>query len=220
MAFGGGRAPAPGRVGHRGAPGPLIAATGAPAGVTGGRTRARRIALGGAILVAGAAVVVGVATGYGTGSASPTIVGHVAPDFSLPRLGGGAPVHLDALGVDRRRPVVLNFFASWCGPCITETPLLARAAALQRAEGSPVQFVGVDVNDETAAALAFVRRAGINYPVGADHTLRVASGLYRLTGQPYTFFIDASGHIIGDHPGALTATQLRSWLLRLTPSAA
>ena len=55
---------------------------------------------------------------------------------------------LDALGKDRHRPVILNFFASWCGPCQQETPLLARTAAAEQAKGSPIQFIGVDSLDQ------------------------------------------------------------------------
>lgn len=151
----------------------------------------------------------------GTGSNPGVSVGDTAPDFTLPRLGGGKPVHLDALGVDRHRPVILNFFASWCGPCQEETPMLAKAAASAKASGSRVQFVGVDVNDPTAAALAFVHQTGVTYPVGSDRTLRVTSVDYALNGQPNTFFIDATGHVIGQKLGALNASELQQWIRRL-----
>lgn len=148
----------------------------------------------------------------GTGSNPGVSVGDTAPDFTLPRLGGGNPVHLAALGVDRHKPVILNFFASWCGPCQAETPMLAKAA---EASGSRVQFVGVDVNDPSAAALAFVHQTGVTYPVGADRTLRVTSVDYALNGQPNTFFIDATGHVIGQKLGALNPAELQQWIRRL-----
>ncbi len=148
----------------------------------------------------------------GSGSNAGVSVGDTAPDFTLPRLGGGTPVHLDALGVDRHKPVILNFFASWCGPCQAETPMLAKAA---EASGSRVQFVGVDVNDPSAAALAFVHQTGVTYPVGSDQTLRVTSVDYALNGQPNTFFIDATGHVIGQKLGALTPKELQQWTRRL-----
>jgi cytochrome c biogenesis protein CcmG/thiol:disulfide interchange protein DsbE len=143
-------------------------------------------------------------------------VGDVAPNFSLPRLGGGKPVNLDAIGVNRHKPVILNFFASWCGPCQAETPMLAKAAAAAQAAGSPVQFVGVDVNDPSSNALTFVHQSGVTYPVGSDLTLKVTSVLYALNGQPNTFFIDGSGHVIGSKLGALNATELAQWMKRLT----
>lgn len=150
-------------------------------------------------------------------------VGSAAPDFSLPNLLSTsaeplAAVHLDGLGKGRHHPVVLNFFASWCIPCQTETPLLAQTAKAEMANGSPVQFIGVDVNDVPSSAVAFVQQAGIPYPVGADRTLRVTSALYGMNAQPNTYFIDESGKIIGHHLGALTASELTGWLHRLAGS--
>jgi len=159
-----------------------------------------------------------------TGQSAVIGVGSAAPDFTLPNLLSSPatplpPVHLDALGKDRHRPVVLNFFASWCIPCRAETPLLARTARALQARGSPVQFVGVDVADQASAAVPFVRQAGITYPVGADTTLRVTSVLYGLNGEPNTFFINESGIVIGHHLGALTASELTGWLHRLAGAA-
>jgi cytochrome c biogenesis protein CcmG/thiol:disulfide interchange protein DsbE len=156
-----------------------------------------------------------------TGSTADAVVpiGSVAPDFTLPALTGGGHVRLDSLGSARHRPVVLNFFASWCGPCQVETPLLAKTAAAETAKGSSVQFVGVDVADKTADALAFVQKTGITYPIGVDMTARVASLVYGLNGQPQTFFIDGTGHVVGHVIGAVTAPVLQQWLHRLAGSA-
>ncbi len=151
----------------------------------------------------------------GSGSGAVVGPGSIAPDFHLPSLTGGSPVALDGLGRDRHRAVVLNFFASWCVPCQKETPLLASTERAERARGATVQFVGVDVADQTAAALAFVRQSGIGYSVGVDSTLQVTSVLYGLNGEPNTFFIDASGRVLGHVIGAVTPAELRGWLRRL-----
>ncbi len=142
-------------------------------------------------------------------------VGDQAPGFILPSLTGGAPVDLDALGRDRHRPVVLNFFASWCIPCQQETPLLARTAHAEQATGSDVQFVGVDVADPQASAVAFVKKSGLTYPIGTDAEVRVTSGLYGLNGEPNTFFVNASGTVIGHMIGALDQSELDGWLAKL-----
>jgi cytochrome c biogenesis protein CcmG, thiol:disulfide interchange protein DsbE len=159
-----------------------------------------------------------------SGSGAVVGVGSVAPNFTLPNVLSSQahplpPVSLDTLGVGRRRPVVLNFFAEWCPPCRTETPLLARTAAAEQAMGSPIQFVGVDVADSPSLAIPFIQGAGIRYPVGADRTLRVNSVLYGLNGEPNTFFIDASGHVIEHVFGAVDQNQLDRWMHRLTGSA-
>jgi cytochrome c biogenesis protein CcmG, thiol:disulfide interchange protein DsbE len=151
-------------------------------------------------------------------SSSPGLVvpiGSTAPEFILTSLTGGRPVNLDALGPDRHRPVVLNFFASWCTPCQKETPLLAETAEAERARGSRVQFIGVDVADSRSNAIPFVDRAGITYPIGTDADVAVTSGLYGLNGEPNTFFIDGSGRVLGHVIGALTGSQLQGWLHRL-----
>ncbi len=152
-------------------------------------------------------------------SSGPLVaVGDPAPDFTLPSLTGGSPVGLHALGRDRGRPVVLNFFASWCTPCRKETPLLARTAAAERAKVAPLQFVGVDVADKPTDALPFVASSGITYPVGTDADFRVSATLYGLNGEPNTFFIDSSGRVVGHVIGAVTPTQLNRWIARLTGS--
>ena len=164
---------------------------------------------------------VGLGSSSSSGPSGPVVgVGSEAPGFSLPSLTGGTAVDLHALGKSTHHPVVLNFFASWCGPCQKETPLLARTAAAQQAQGSPVRFVGVDVNDPSPDALAFVQKSGIIYPVGVDRTFNVTSGKYALYGLPQTFFIDAHGRVVGRVQGAVTQAELDRWLHKLGGSSA
>lgn len=101
------------------------------------------------------------------------------------------------------RPVVLNFFASWCAPCRTETPLLARFAS----GGGRVGVIGVDVGEQGPAAQAFLRNAGVGYPVGADPG-SVTARSYGVVALPQTFFLDASHRVAGRFFGPLTATEL------------
>jgi cytochrome c biogenesis protein CcmG/thiol:disulfide interchange protein DsbE len=157
----------------------------------------------------------GLDSGSGPGSGPVVGVGSEAPTFSVTSLTGGTQVNLDTVGKDRHRPVVLNFFASWCGPCQEETPLLATTAKVERAKGSTVQFVGVDVADKPGNAIPFVSRSGISYPVGVDPDFKVSSGLYGVNGMPSTFFIDSTGHVIGQHYGPLNRTQLDQYLHQL-----
>ncbi|MFN2590395.1 MAG: TlpA family protein disulfide reductase [Actinomycetota bacterium] len=106
------------------------------------------------------------------------------------------------------RPVVVNIWASWCGPCIVEAPELARTA---RAYGDRVQFIGVDIEDRLGPARAFVRRFGWPYPsvFDPDAAIRDALGLI---GQPNTVVYDAAGNEAAVISGPVTAERLRAEL--------
>jgi cytochrome c biogenesis protein CcmG/thiol:disulfide interchange protein DsbE len=111
-----------------------------------------------------------------------------APAFTLERLDGEGELSLESL---RGRPVVLNFWASWCGPCKDEAPLLEEAS--KRWAGK-VAFVGIDVKDFRGDARAFLDRYGVTYPNvydGKGSTI----GRYGVTGYPETYFVDADGRV-------------------------
>jgi len=112
-----------------------------------------------------------------------------APDFTLAKLDGSGDLALESL---RGKTVVLNFWASWCGPCKDETPLLQRA--WKRWQGKDVAFVGVDVKDFRGDARSFLRRYGVTYPNVYDGKGSLV-GRYGVTGFPETYFIDASGKV-------------------------
>jgi cytochrome c biogenesis protein CcmG/thiol:disulfide interchange protein DsbE len=123
-------------------------------------------------------------------------VGDAAPDFEAPLLEGEGTLALADL---EGKPVVLNFWASWCVPCKDEAPMLSRAAEIY---GDRVEFVGVDVRDARSDALAFVEAEGLDYV----HVRDEDETIYRdfgLTGQPETFFIDAEGVIVEHVNGPL-----------------
>ena len=151
-------------------------------------------------------VLVAVAAGVLTASASPR-GGPLKParPFSLTRLG--APGQQVALTQDARRPVVVNFFASWCTPCQKETPLLAR---FYRAHHGRVLVIGVDSNDQSAAALKFLRTHGVAYPVGYDPSASVAVS-YGVLALPQTFFLNARHQIVRHVIGAVTQRELTAW---------
>jgi cytochrome c biogenesis protein CcmG/thiol:disulfide interchange protein DsbE len=96
---------------------------------------------------------------------------------------------------------------------------LARTAIAERAKGSTVQFVGVDVADRPSEAIPFVTKSGLTYPIGTDTTLRVTAVLYVLNGEPNTFFISGSGHVLGHVIGPVSPSQLDQWLHRLAGSS-
>jgi cytochrome c biogenesis protein CcmG/thiol:disulfide interchange protein DsbE len=112
-----------------------------------------------------------------------------APDFSLPSLEDGTAISLSSL---RDHLVVLNFWASWCGPCRTEAPGLRRLSDHYRPQG--VRFLGVDQRDDIGAARAFAREFNWRYPSVFDPGGTLADD-YGLLGLPTTFVIDAQGTI-------------------------
>jgi cytochrome c biogenesis protein CcmG, thiol:disulfide interchange protein DsbE len=154
-----------------------------------------------AVLV-GAAFVVTAAGAPARKAASPP---PLAKSFSLPELGhASATVSLASY---TGRPVIVNFFASWCAPCQRETPMLARFYA---SEHGRVVILGIDANDETAAALRFVAKAGVRYPVGFDPFPSRATTSYGVFALPQTFFLNAKHQIVAKVMGAVSQKALAS----------
>jgi cytochrome c biogenesis protein CcmG/thiol:disulfide interchange protein DsbE len=136
---------------------------------------------------------------------SPTRVGSPAPDFSLADLDG-TPIHLSEL---RGRPVVVNFWASWCGPCVEEFPLLREAAVRHADDGLVV--IGVVFDDRSELARDFMRRNGATWQAAMDPGGRVAAA-YGILGPPETFFIDRDGRIAARQFGQFSASSLEEHL--------
>lgn len=113
----------------------------------------------------------------------------VAPATTLAKLGGGAPV---ALSSYRGKVVVLNFWASWCGPCRREAPILQRWQHKLSAQNATV--VGIDVLDVTGDARKFIAQYGLKYPQLRDgdgsHLKR-----FGVVGYPETIVLDRRGRI-------------------------
>lgn len=113
--------------------------------------------------------------------------GSLAPTFRLPALSG-AEVDLAAL---RGRLVVVNFWATWCPPCVAEMPSLER---LHRALGpAGLVVLGVSVDEDEAELRRFVSGHGISFPVLRDPGSRLAGSAYRTTGYPETFVVGSTG---------------------------
>lgn len=132
--------------------------------------------------------------------------GQPAVSFEVPGLR--QPASHVSLAQFRGKPLVLNFWASWCPPCRQEMPSLQSVALAERGH---VNFVGVDVNDQRGAALAFLRLTGVSYPVGSDPRGKLAA-TYGVYGLPTTFFISANGRLLGHQIGGLTRTRLTQLL--------
>ncbi len=114
------------------------------------------------------------------------------------------------LAVYRGKPVVINFFASWCGPCNLEAP---EVAAFAKAHPE-VTVVGVDVNDAQGDGQGFVSKYGFEFPVISDPNGSLAQD-WGVEGIPTTFFVDKDG-VVKDHVvGASDSATFESKLKRL-----
>lgn len=172
------------------------------------RRRAGRVNIG--ILIGGFAItaILGVILYGGFGKdprAVPSmLVNRPAPDFSL-ETTDGETIRLSEL---RGKPVILNFWSTWCQPCKLEHPLLLAAPA----QYPDVVFLGAVYADEPAAARMFLKRGGQTYPQLLDPGGRVAID-YGVAGVPETYFINAGGTIIHKQIGPLDEDSL-AWLIQ------
>jgi cytochrome c biogenesis protein CcmG/thiol:disulfide interchange protein DsbE len=124
--------------------------------------------------------------------------GDPAPDVAATRLEGEGVVALEDL---RGKPVLVNFWASWCGPCEEEAAYLE--AGFDR-YGDEIAFLGVNIKDARSDALRFVDRFDVAYPQVRDEELEWYDE-FGLTGQPETFLIDSEGEIVEHVQGPLAS---------------
>jgi peroxiredoxin len=116
------------------------------------------------------------------------------------------------LGGFHGRPVVVNFFESWCGTCRVEQPDLSKVAAEFAGRAG---FVGVSYHDTVAAGRAYQRRFGVSYPLANDPSGRTWAR-WEVPYQPVTVLVDAQGRVAERFDGGTTAGTLRAALAYLT----
>jgi cytochrome c biogenesis protein CcmG/thiol:disulfide interchange protein DsbE len=124
-------------------------------------------------------------------------INHLAPDFTLPLFSGDNFTLSNLEG----KPVVINFWASWCPPCRTEAPALEKVWQLYK--DKDVIFIGVDVQDNEADAQTFITEFGITYPNGPDAGSKISID-YGVAGLPVTFFTNREGRITNRWVGAIS----------------
>ena len=132
-----------------------------------------------------------------------------APDFTVYD-GAGNPVQLSTYF---GKPIVLNFWASWCGPCQSEMPDFNEKYAEL---GDDIHFVMVNMTDETIeTASAFIGKNGYDFPVLFD-TSSQAAMTYGAYSLPTSFFINAEGHVIAQAVGAIDSQTLQRGIAMIT----
>jgi cytochrome c biogenesis protein CcmG/thiol:disulfide interchange protein DsbE len=156
------------------------------------------------------AMVIAISVTSGSGGAASN---RAAPAFTLAALG--EPGRQVSLSQYAGKPVIVNFWASWCEPCQQETPLLAR----WHAQDGHVVLLGLDENDTTVSALEFARAKGVTYPLAFDPDMSAASA-YGVSALPQTFFLNARHQIVAHVVGVVTPAQLASDLSLMTAPAA
>ncbi|TMI80302.1 MAG: TlpA family protein disulfide reductase, partial [Bacillati bacterium ANGP1] len=165
----------------------------------------RPFVVAGLIVVGAVAAVAGVRVAfspapYGNGlSSSAPPVGRPAPDVTLPLFSGGT---LDIHRL-RGRPIVLNFWASWCVPCRSETPLLVSLHQTYGPRG--IVFAGVDVEDQERDARAFIAEFHVDYLVARAPDEK-AMDAYSVVGVPTTVFIGADGVVVDAYAGGFVGS--------------
>jgi peroxiredoxin len=157
------------------------------------------------LVVLGAVVIAGCgAGGLGDQHAATTVPPpadrKAAPQFSAPALDGHGRVDLASL---RGHPAVLNFWASWCGPCTRETPELVSFARSH----PNVRVLGLAVTDKPSASRAFARKYHVGYPLGIDRSGDVGNR-YGIPGLPSTFILDRDGRIVSTWYGPIDVKDL------------
>ena len=148
-----------------------------------------------------------------TGLSGITRVGQPAPDFTLP-LFDDEPLVLSRL---KGRPLVINFWASWCAPCRDEALGLERA--WRSYKDREVVFIGVDIQDADEAARAHLSEFGVTYPNGRDADGKITVD-YGIIGMPTTFFVSREGTVVRRWVGAIDDARLLSWVDELSAGAA
>ena len=142
--------------------------------------------------------------------ATTALVGTTLKGFSSPGLFRGtvrAPW-------ESGHPTVAIFFASWCGPCQGEMPKVA--AYLRAHHLGDVRVIGVDANDQQAAARAFVTKDKVGFPVAFDANGTVTNGLFQFLTLPETVFLTATGKVTDVYFGAIPTTQLAKGIAALS----
>jgi cytochrome c biogenesis protein CcmG/thiol:disulfide interchange protein DsbE len=167
----------------------------------------RRVLVVGALVVMPLLAILVLNIGRDPHAFDSPMIGRPAPAFTLKATGDGTPISLTSL---RGKPVVINFWATWCVPCFEEHAVLVAAA---REAGDSAQFLGIVYEDEAERVGEFLARQGSAYPSLMDEDGKTAMS-YGVYGVPETFFVDAEGRIAAKHTGPLGPDALAENLAR------
>jgi cytochrome c biogenesis protein CcmG/thiol:disulfide interchange protein DsbE len=167
----------------------------------------RTVLLVGIVITAALLVVLYFGLGKDPQHIDSPLIGRLAPSFALKAVGSGETIDLARY---RGKPVVLNFWATWCRPCWEEHPTLTATA---KSVGDQVQFVGVVFQDDESKIVDFLRERGWAYPTLVDEKGKTAIA-YGVGGVPETFFLDRKGNIVAKFEGPMSPQDLETNLAK------
>ena len=167
----------------------------------------RTVLLIGIVITAALLVVLYFGLGKDPQHIDSPLIGRLAPSFALKAVGSGETIDLARY---RGKPVVLNFWATWCRPCWEEHPTLTATA---KSVGDQVQFVGVVFQDDESKIVDFLRERGWAYPTLVDEKGKTAIA-YGVGGVPETFFLDRKGNIVAKFEGPMSPQDLETNLAK------
>lgn len=152
-------------------------------------------------------LALGLRTHFGAPAPETPLGGRAAPEISGTNLVNGASLSLSKL---RARYVVVDFFASWCGPCLSEEPQI-EAFNFAHRNDRQIGFIGVDIDDSVNNARNFMIRYGATWPLLVDTSGSIAQA-YGVAQPPELFLVDPSGKIVSSISQAVTASELTNWI--------
>ncbi len=135
------------------------------------------------------------------------VVGAIAPDFKLATLNGEEIRLVDLRG----KPVIINFWATWCAPCVIEMPILQEYSEIYDLD---IEVLAINADEPSAKVQEFIDEIGVTFTILMDPGA-ILQELYRIRGYPTTFFLDAKGIIRAQHIGLLNEEQIGNYLLEV-----
>jgi cytochrome c biogenesis protein CcmG/thiol:disulfide interchange protein DsbE len=161
------------------------------------------------ILIAAALVVIlFIGLGKDPAAIRSPLVGKPAPAFALREVGTGNTIDIAQY---RGKPLIINFWATWCGPCWEEHPILVANARMLQPN---VQFLGVVFQDKEDKILGFLQQRGTAYPTVVDDRGKTAIA-YGVGGVPETYFVDANGVIRAKFAGPMSGDVIQANLQKV-----